>query len=72
MASLENGAGHLSNEIKMVFRGLTIASMSFDFEIFPDNTCRSLTHRGGQGCPNPPDLTVASNGSHEVAEYDEW
>jgi hypothetical protein len=66
---IENDTGHSSNEIKMVFSGLTIASMSFDFEIFPDNTCPSLTNCGGQGDPNLPDLTVVSNGSHQVASY---
>jgi hypothetical protein len=43
--------------------------MSFDFEIFPDNTCQSLSNCGGPSHPNLPDLTVVSNGSHQVAEY---
>jgi hypothetical protein len=62
----------VSNEIKMVFSGLTISSISFDFEIFPDNTCTSLVGNncGGSGNPNLPDLTVVSNGSHQVVEYD--
>jgi len=66
---IENDTGHSSNEIKMVFSGLTISSISFDFEIFPDNTCTSLSHCGGSGNPNLPDLTVVSNGSHQVVEY---
>ena len=53
----------------MVFSGLTISSISFDFEIFPDGTCPSLSSCGGSGHPNLPDLTVISNGSHQVAEY---
>ena len=53
----------------MVFGGLTISSISFDFEIFPDGTCPSLGSCGGSGHPNLPDLTVISNGSHQVAEY---
>jgi hypothetical protein len=60
----------VSNEIKMVFSGLTISSISFDFEIFPDNTCTSLSSCGGSGHPNLPDLTVVSNGTHQVVEYD--
>jgi hypothetical protein len=67
---IENDTGHSSNEIKMVFSGLTISSISFDFEIFPDNTCTSLSSCGGSGHPNLPDLTVVSNGTHQVVEYD--
>jgi hypothetical protein len=51
---IENDTGHSSNEIKMVFSGLTIASISFDFEVFPDDTCTSLSNCGGSGhrtCP---------------------
>jgi hypothetical protein len=66
---IQNDTGHSSNEIKMVFSGLTISSISFDFEIFPDNTCPSLSNCGGSGHPNLPDLTVVSNGSHQVVEY---
>src|SRR5262249_4666445 len=41
---IENDNGHSSSEIKMIFSGLTISSMSFDFEVFPDNTCPSLSN----------------------------
>jgi hypothetical protein len=53
----------------MVFSGLTMSSISFDFEIFPDGTCPSLSNCGGSGHPNLPDLTVISNGSNQVIEY---
>jgi hypothetical protein len=66
---IKNDTGHSSDEIKMVFSGLTISSISFDFEIFPDGTCPSLTNCGGSGHPNLPDLTVISNGSNQVIEY---
>ena len=66
---IKNDTGHSSDEIKMVFNGLTISSISFDFEIFPDGSCTSLSNCGGSGHPNLPDLTVVSNGSHQVAEY---
>jgi hypothetical protein len=66
---IKNDTDHSSNEIKMVFSGLTISSISFDFEIFPDGTCPSLSSCGGPSHPNLPDLTVVSNGSHQVAEY---
>jgi hypothetical protein len=66
---IKNDTDHSSNEIKMVFSGLTISSISFDFEIFPDGTCPSLSNCGGSSHPNLPDLTVVSNGSHQVIEY---
>jgi PEP-CTERM motif len=66
---IKNDTGHSSDEIKMVFSGLTISSISFDFEIFPDGSCPSLSNCGGSGHPNLPDLTVVSNGSHQVIEY---
>jgi len=66
---IENDTGHSSNEIKMVFSGLAISSISFDFEIFPDNTCTSLSNCGGSSHSNLPDLTIISNGSHQVIEY---
>jgi PEP-CTERM motif len=66
---IKNDTDHSSNEIKMVFSGLTISSISFDYEIFPDGTCPSLSSCGGSGHPNLPDLTVVSNGSHQVVEY---
>jgi hypothetical protein len=66
---IKNDTGNSSNEIKMVFSGLTIPSISFDFEIFPDGTCPSLSNCGGSSHPNLPDLTVISNGSNQVAHY---
>jgi hypothetical protein len=66
---IKNDTDHSSNEIKMVFSGLTISNISFDFEIFPDGTCPSLSSCGGPSHPNLPDLTVVSNGSRQVAEY---
>jgi hypothetical protein len=55
-----------STEIKMVFSGLSITSVSFDYEIFPDGTCPS-----GNSCgSNQPDFTFAADGSiifHKIA-----
>lgn len=48
-----------STEIKMVFTGLSILSVSFDYEIFPDGTCATGYHCGS----NWPDFTFAANGS---------
>ncbi len=55
----------------MSFSGLTISSVSFDLEIFPDNSCTSLSGNncGGRGDPNLPDLTLLANGS-QVVEWD--
>jgi hypothetical protein len=48
-----------STEIKMVFTGLSILSVSFDYEIFPDGTCAT-----GHNCgSNWPDFTFDANGN---------
>jgi hypothetical protein len=48
-----------STEIKMVFTGLSILSVSFDYEIFPDGSCAT-----GHNCgSNWPDFTFAADGS---------
>lgn len=36
--------------------------VSFDFEIFPDGTCPSLTNCGGIGTPNLPDFELLADG----------
>lgn len=68
---IENDAGHGSNDILMSFGGgLTITSVSFDLEIFPDDSCTALSgnHCGGRGNPNQPDLTLLANGV-QVAQW---
>jgi PEP-CTERM motif len=59
-----------SNDILMSFSGLTISSVSFDLEIFPDDSCTSLSGNncGGRGNPNQPDLTLLANGS----QVEQW
>jgi PEP-CTERM motif len=59
-----------SNDILMSFSGLTISNVSFDLEIFPDESCTSLTgyNCGGRGNPNQPDLTLLANGT----QVEEW
>jgi hypothetical protein len=53
-----------SNDIFMKFSGLTISSVSFNLEIFPDGTCPSLGNCGGTGNPNMPDFEFyAGNGT---------
>ena len=54
-----------SNDILMSFQGLTIATVSFDLEIFPDNSCTALSGSkcGGSSNPNQPDLTLLANGT---------
>lgn len=48
-----------STEIKMVFTGLSILSVSFDYEIFPDGTCAT----GYQCGSNWPDFKFAADGN---------
>ena len=51
-----------STEIKMVFTGLSILSVSFDYEIFPDGSCPS-----GNSCgANQPDFTFKADGTTEI------
>ncbi len=59
-----------SNDILMSFSGLTISNVSFDLEIFPDDSCTSLSgsNCGGRGNPNQPDLTLLANGT----QVEEW
>ncbi|MGH7031275.1 MAG: PEP-CTERM sorting domain-containing protein [Stellaceae bacterium] len=65
---IQNDTGHSYNDILMSFSGFTISSLSFDFEIFPDNSCTSLSddHCGGHNNPNQPDLTLLANGSQVI------
>ena len=62
------GCGTQSNEIKMVFSGLAKGTytFSFDFEIFPDNTCTDWTCSSGSA--NWPDLDLEVNGT----QVQEW
>ena len=42
--------------------GTNAAWISFDFEIFPDGTCPTLSNCGGSGNPNLPDFEFLANG----------
>jgi len=58
-----------SSDILMTFTGLTVTSVSFDFEIFPDGSCPALSSANCGGSPtggiypNQPDLILKANGS---------
>jgi hypothetical protein len=69
---IENDTGNSYNDILMSFTGFTISSVSFDFEIFPDDSCTQLSSSGhdcgGRGNPNQPDLTLLANGS----QVEQW
>jgi PEP-CTERM motif len=64
-----NGTGNPNNNgdrIVMGFSNFTIAAgstISFDYEIFPNGTCPSLSSCGGAGNPNLPGIEFAINGS---------
>jgi hypothetical protein len=65
-----------ANQITMTFSGPdftgsnALRNIAFDFEIFPDNSCTSLTGNncGGNGNPDTPDLKVSA-GSTLIATY---
>lgn len=65
---IQNNTANSSNDILMSFSGLTILSVSFDFEIFPDDSCTALSsyNCGGRNNPNQPDLTLLANGSQVI------
>jgi PEP-CTERM motif len=65
---IQNDTGDAYNDILMSFKGLTISSVSFEFEIFPDDSCTSLSGNncGGHDNPNQPDLTLLANGAQVV------
>ncbi len=65
---IQNDTSHSHNDILMSFNGFTISSVTFDFEIFPDDSCTSLSgdHCGGHNNPNQPDLTLLANGSQVI------
>ena len=69
---IENDTANSHNDILMSFTGFTISSVSFDLEIFPDDSCTQLSSNGrdcgGRGDPNQPDLTLLANGS-PVAQW---
>ena len=46
----------------MDFSGLAISSVSFDYEIFPDGSCPSLS-KCGKNDSNLPDFTFDANGN---------
>ncbi|HEY2382182.1 MAG TPA: PEP-CTERM sorting domain-containing protein [Terriglobia bacterium] len=59
-------SGTSSNDILMSFSGLTISSVTFTLEIFPDASCAALystshpSNCGGVGNPNLPDFELWS------------
>jgi len=71
IANTSDGSSQISQEIIIKFSGFTInGTVSFDYEIFPDGSCTSLTFSGCGGkpnkagiYPNQPDLTFAVNGN---------
>ncbi len=69
---IQNDTANAHNDILMSFTGITISSISFDLEIFPDDSCTQLSSNGhdcgGHGNPNQPDLSLLANGS-QVAQW---
>ncbi len=64
IANTNDSSGQISQQITIQFSGFTglgLTVNSFDYEIFPDATCTSLTNSslcGGTGFPNKPDLML--------------
>lgn len=56
IANTNDASQSISSQITMKFTGLTIGNVSFDYEIFPDGTCPSMSNCGGSGHANLPSL----------------
>jgi hypothetical protein len=52
------GCGSSSSNIFINFKGLQIASVSFNLEIFPNGSCPSESNCGGAGNPDLPNLEL--------------
>jgi hypothetical protein len=63
LANTTDSHSQISQQFTLTFSGVTITSASFDYEIFPDMTCPSLSNCGGPGNPNLPDLTFLAGAS---------
>jgi PEP-CTERM motif len=61
IANTNDSSGQISQEISLSFAGMTITSVSFDYEIFPDGTCPSLGYGHCGGPSGSSSTTVANN-----------
>jgi hypothetical protein len=66
-----NGPAQLSQGILITFKnGVSLTgTFTFDYEIFPDGTCPSLSNCGGTGNPNLPDLDFSATGGTTSASH---
>ena len=62
LANTADNSSTVSSQITLIFSGLTVASASFDYEIFPDGTCPSLSNCGGSSHTNLPDFEFTTGG----------
>ena len=69
LANTSDKSSQISSEIVMQFSGLFITGISFDYEIFPDGSCTSLSKSGCGGTssggiyPHQPDFEFKADGS---------
>jgi len=59
IANTSDSGDQVSTEMSLMFTGLTISSLSFDFEIFPDINCPSLSDCGSHDS-NLPDFELTA------------
>jgi hypothetical protein len=82
LANTADNSSQVASQITLIFSGLQVASVSFDYEIFPDGTCPSLGYNNCGGAwwnsstalsnnPNTPDLefTTGSGAGTAVAAF---
>jgi hypothetical protein len=74
IANTSNSGSQVASKITMVFTGISITNIAFDYEVFPDISCQQLTSGSCGGSPtggiypNQPDLIfTAGNGGVDTA-----
>lgn len=60
IANTSDSGDQISTEMSLMFTGLTISSLSFDYEIFPDINCPSLSNCGGADHSDLPDFELTA------------
>ncbi len=61
IANTSDKSSQISQEISITFAGMSIASTSFDYEIFPDGSCSSLGWGNCGGSSSSSSTTLANN-----------
>jgi hypothetical protein len=73
LANTDNSGNQQSDHFSIIFHGITLESISFDFEVFPDISCQQLNAASCGGgptggiFPNQPDLIFKAGTGSDTA-----